>query len=171
MAFKHLVSPKFVPPLDPAYRPAVLANKSFREAVVASGSAVPLVLGLERVDGTLSRYTTVVYDEAHPDAQQNLTYVERIVKFLLWQRGGWKVYVGGPRSIGEHIRQAYAAGGARAFDADFMGGIYEPPLHRRAVRASTRSRWSARSRRRSVAIWTVTASASTWVLRISRSPP
>jgi len=128
MSFEYLTAPKFVPPLDSAYRPAVLANKSFREAVVASGSAVPLVLGLERVDGTLSRYTTVVYDEAHPDAQQNLTYVERIVKFLLWQRGGWQVYVGGPLSIGEHIRRTYAVGGARAFDADFMGGIYSHPF-------------------------------------------
>ena len=47
---------------------------------------------------------------------------------LLWQRGGWKVTVGGPRSVGEHIRHVYSAQGARAFDAEFMGGVYEHPF-------------------------------------------
>ncbi|MCP5115754.1 MAG: ROK family protein, partial [bacterium] len=55
-------------------------------------------------------------------------YVERIVKFLLWQRGGWKVYVGGPAEIGNHIRAVYSATGDRRFDADFMGGVYEHPF-------------------------------------------
>ncbi len=44
---------------------------------------------------------------------------------LLWQRGGWKVYVGGPAEIGAHIRRVYSPEGARKFDYDFMGGVYE----------------------------------------------
>jgi len=47
--------------------------------------------------------------------------VERLVKFLLWQRGGYKVYIGGPRSIGNFIRSCYAPGGERKFDYHFMG--------------------------------------------------
>ena len=36
------------------------------------------------------------------------------------------MYVGGPRSIGEHIRRAYAPDGARKFDYHFMGqDVYE----------------------------------------------
>ena len=59
-------------------------------------------------------------------AAENLSYVERIVKFLLWQRGGYKVIVGGPREIGEHIAKVYAPQGERAFDYDFMGRqVYE----------------------------------------------
>ena len=58
----------------------------------------------------------------------NLPYAERLVKMLLWQRGGWRVVVGGPRSIGEHIQQVYSGRGARAFDAEFMGGVYEHPF-------------------------------------------
>jgi predicted NBD/HSP70 family sugar kinase len=57
-----------------------------------------------------------------------LLYVERIVKFLLWQRGGWKLYVGGPSDIGEHIKTVYSPCGARAFDCAFMGTIYEHPF-------------------------------------------
>ena len=46
-----LVEPTFVPPLDPGFRPAVLANRAFAEAVARSGAGVPLVLGLERLNG------------------------------------------------------------------------------------------------------------------------
>ncbi len=116
-----LVAPAVTPPLDPDFRPAALANRAFRRAVAQSGEGVPLVIGLERLNGSLSRYETVVYPEEHPQAAANLFYAERLVKFLLWQRGGWKVYVGGPRSIGEHIRRVYAPDGARAFDWRFMG--------------------------------------------------
>ena len=105
MSTLELVKPRFVPPLEPEFRPAVLANRAFRDQVKSSGVGVPLVLGLERESGHVSRFETTVLPEGHPHAQANLMYVERLVKFLLWQRGGWKVYVGGPRSIGEHIQR------------------------------------------------------------------
>ncbi|MHB0876190.1 MAG: ROK family protein [Anaerolineae bacterium] len=122
----RLVAPKFVPPLDPGFRPAVLANRAFRDEVAASGVGTPLVLGLERNDGEMSRYETVVFPEGHPRSEANLMYVERLVKLLLWQRGGWKVYVGGPRNIGEYIAQCYSPEGERQFDYHFMGEqVYE----------------------------------------------
>ncbi len=124
-----LIPPRFVPPLDKGFRPAALANRAFRAEVAASGAGVPLVLGLERVNGALSRYETIVFPADHPRAEANLFYVERLVKFLLWQRGGWRVYVGGPESIGRHIAQVYAADGARGFDHDFMGAtVYQHPF-------------------------------------------
>ena len=125
----RLVEPAFVPPLDEGFRPAVLANRAFRREVEESGVGVPLVLGIQRVDGSLSRYESHVFPEGHARAEANLMYAERLVKFLLWQRGGWKVYVGGPRSIGQYIQQQYASGGARAFDYHFMGEqVYQQPF-------------------------------------------
>jgi len=117
----RLIAPKHVPPLEPAFRPAVLANRAFREEVAASGAGVPLVIGLERLDGSLSRYDTVAFPDGHPRADANLVYAERLVKFLLWARGGWRVFVGGPSSVGEHIRRVYAPDGDREFDFHFMG--------------------------------------------------
>jgi hypothetical protein len=92
MGTLRLVEPRFVPPLDEGFRPAVLANRAFRKEVEDSGAGVPLVLGLERPDGAVSRFETRVFAGDHPRAAANLTYAERLVKFLLWQRGGWKVY-------------------------------------------------------------------------------
>jgi predicted NBD/HSP70 family sugar kinase len=117
----RLIAPKHVPPLEPEFRPAVLANRAFREEVAASGAGVPLVIGLERPDGSLSRYETVAFPDGHPRAEANLAYAERLVKFLLWARGAWRVFVGGPESVGEHIRRVYAADGERRFDYHFMG--------------------------------------------------
>ncbi|HOC21004.1 MAG TPA: ROK family protein [Anaerolineae bacterium] len=127
MSHFTLVTPRFLPPLDPEFRPPVLANHAFRAEVAAAGG-VPLVLGLEAADGTLVRYTTPVFAPDHPRAAANLPYVERLVKFLLWQVGGWRLYVGGPRAIAEALQQVYAPTGARAFDDQFMTDIYERPF-------------------------------------------
>ncbi len=121
-----LVPPRFVPPLEPSFRPAALADRAFRVAVESSGQATALVIGLERSDGTRSRYETLVFPENHDGAAANLFYAERLVKFLLWARGGWRVTVGGPPSIAEHLRRVYAPGGPRSFDHQFMGEqVYE----------------------------------------------
>jgi predicted NBD/HSP70 family sugar kinase len=120
----QLVKPQFFPPLDPGFRPASLANRAFRLAVAAVG--IPLVLGLERNNGEIGRYETLVFPEGHPRAAEDLYYIERILKFLLWQRGGWRIYVGGPRFIGDYLRKVYAAGGEREFDYTFIGRqVYE----------------------------------------------
>lgn len=122
-----LPSPAFVPPLDDAFRPAALANRAFDRAV--SGIGVPLVFGLEREDGKLSRFEKLVFPEDHPAAAANLRYAERLLKFLLWQRGGFRIYIGGPRSIGEYLKETYSPTGERKFDVHFMGGqVYEKPF-------------------------------------------
>lgn len=124
-----LVEPRFVPPLDQGFRPAVLANRAFRREVADSGRAVPLVFGLERPDGSLSRFETALFPEDHPRAAASLVYAERLLKFLLWQKGAHKVYVGGPAAVGEYIGSCYAPGGARAFDYHFLGEeVYERPF-------------------------------------------
>jgi len=119
-----VMQPRFIPELDPKFVPASLWNRAFRDLARRQG-AVPLVLAVERSDGSISRYETVALPEGSAEYELNLRYAERIVKFLLWQRGGWKVHCGGPAAIGEHLRAVYAPGGARAFDHEFMSGVYE----------------------------------------------
>jgi predicted NBD/HSP70 family sugar kinase len=120
----NLLLPRVIPPLDPDFRPAALANRAFRKD--ATGKGVPLVIGLERSNADFGRFETVVFPENHPRSGEDLYYIERIVKFLLWQRGGWKIYIGGPRFIGDYIRKVYAPDGERKFDHAFMGKqVYE----------------------------------------------
>jgi hypothetical protein len=122
----NLVKPAIVPPLDEDFRPAVLANRAYLAEVAKSGAGVPLLIGLERCDCYISHYQTEVFPDAHPRAEANLRYVERIIKFLIWQKGGWKIYVGGPRSIGEYVRECYSPDGICQFDYHFMAqDVYE----------------------------------------------
>ncbi len=116
---KHKVSA----PLDLEFQPATLCNRAYRESVADGG--VPCVIGLERENGLLSRYETRLLEKA--DAK-TIQYVERIAKFLLWARGGWKIHFGGPREIGESLARDYAKGGLREFDADLMQRVYERPF-------------------------------------------
>lgn len=124
-----LVRPRFKPPLDPGFRPAALANHAYLREVDQAGGGTPLIIALERADGSVSRHETRVFAEGNPRARANLMYAERLFKFLLWQRGGWRVYVGGPKNVGDHIARTYAPEGARAFDYHFMGeDVYERPF-------------------------------------------
>ena len=119
------LKPAVVAPLDQDFHPTALFNRNYLAAAQKSGTTVPLVLGLEREAGLVSRFETVVKAEMDADT---LRYVERIVKFLLWARGGWRIHVGGPTAVGESIRQIFSATGARKFDVDLMTRVYEKPF-------------------------------------------
>ena len=116
-----MIQPAIEAPLDLDFQPAVLYNRNYLQAARSSANAVPLVLGLERENGLVSRFETLVLPTSD---DITLRYVERLVKFLLWSRGGWKLHFGGPQSIGEAIRKAYSARGARKFDCKMMTLAY-----------------------------------------------
>ena len=121
------VNPAIIPPLDPSFLPASLFIREYRKLVSAHGG-VPLRLALERADGSISEFRTSVVPPAAGHVQATLLLIERTVKFLLWQRGGWKLYVGGPAEVGKHIKSVYSPTGARKFDFAFMSSVYEHPF-------------------------------------------
>jgi len=125
----ELVPPRIVPPLDAEFRPFVLTARKFRRAVIASGGGMPLVLGLERGDGARSRHAMVVFPDGHPQADSNLPMVERVLKFLLWQKGAFRVHIGGPAHLAAGLARLYSSDGERGFDAGMMGEtIYDRPF-------------------------------------------
>jgi predicted NBD/HSP70 family sugar kinase len=127
--FGNPVAPVRVPPLDPAFSPAVLAHQSFRRAVLDSGEAVPLLFSLERSQGSISRYASWLLPDRHPLSNDNLACAERILKFLLWQVGGWRVHVAAPDRVVHYLQACYGPDGPRAFDAQFMGEqVYQKPF-------------------------------------------
>lgn len=119
------IKPRIAAPLDDGFLPAILFNRNYVEMAKASGKSVPLVIGIERENGLLSRFETVVRSESDADT---LRYVERLVKVLLWSRGGWKIWLGGPKHLGEHIQKIYCSTGERKFDTDLMSRVYERPF-------------------------------------------
>jgi len=128
-----LVEPSAKPPLDEGFQPAVLCSHAFLDAVRRSGKEEPLGIAIERNDGLTSVFRTIVFAQECGMAEANLPYVERLVKTLLWVWGGWKVTIGGARSVGRHIEKEYSQEGKRAFDAEFLGGVYEKPFTVEAI--------------------------------------
>src|SRR5262245_33644483 len=109
----------FPAPLDPGFAPCALWGRGISEGMPAS----PLVIAVEGEDGRVSRYETLIRAQPQPDAAA-LRHVERLVKMLLWARGGWRVTIGGPPETANYVRSLYCENGERAFDAEMMRRIY-----------------------------------------------
>ena len=114
------IAPKFRPVLDPEFVPASLWNRAYRAAAKDAGGE-PLALALERRNGSVSVYRTATLPHEGANVAVNQRYLERLVKFLLWQKGGWRVTVAGNPALAGYLRAVYAPGGTRAFDYEFMG--------------------------------------------------
>jgi predicted NBD/HSP70 family sugar kinase len=124
-----LVAPRVTPVLDPGFRPAVLATEAFRKLVDATSGVVPVRIALEQADGSVFRFDTRVLPESHPQASANVAHFERLVKFLLWSRGGWRIYVDGPESLAGSLTARYRQTETGGFDAHFVGErVFDHPL-------------------------------------------
>ncbi len=130
---KITTRPKFVSDIDPGFVPASLWNKNYRDTAAKNGDGAPLAIGLARPDGTASVFRTVVMSPTGVHGVDTITYVERIVKFLLWGRGGNKVYLSGKYAgkLADILSIIYGAHGERAFDVDFVAKLFDdaPSFH------------------------------------------
>ena len=116
------VSLKHSPSLDPEYFPLHQFNTAFLK-----DAKKPVGIAVERSGGQTAVYETFIHGTPEM-AQADQYYIDRMVKSILWMKGGFKVYIRGDESIYQAIAAAYAPGGSRAFDADFMAGVYERPF-------------------------------------------
>jgi predicted NBD/HSP70 family sugar kinase len=121
--------PGIVPVLDPWFRPAILANRAFQQGVRSAGCPVIIRLGLEQTAGSISHFSTTVFPEEHPQSKGNYTYVERLVKALLWSRGGYRLFFDGPAILADQLRNRWQSITAGKFDSHLVGErIFDHPL-------------------------------------------
>ena len=105
---------KNVPELDKGFVPLGLFFKNYQK-----GAAKPLCIAVERSGGQIGTYETKIYGTPEME-QADAYYVDRLVKFLLWSWGGFKVSICGDDNVAAAIRAAYSEGGSRAFDKGFL---------------------------------------------------
>ena len=65
-------TPKTVPVLEPAFRPASLATRAMKRLARASGKAVPVGIAIEQADGSVFHFHTEILPEGHKDAALKL---------------------------------------------------------------------------------------------------
>ena len=114
-------------PLDSGFMPMSVVYRDFEAAVKAEGGE-KLTIGLERNNGLTSVFTVEVFKDGTGHDEENHEFVERIVKTLLWTRGGYKIIIAGSEVIANKIKADYSEGGIRAFDRTFMSEVYEAPF-------------------------------------------
>ena len=115
--------------LDPGFVPAALWNRAYRLLVDSHKDAQPLGIALERGDATRSVFWTRILPHTGTNSALSRKYIERLLKFLLWQRGGYRVTIGGDPALAAMVREIYRPGGERAFDCEFMGEkVYGRPM-------------------------------------------
>ncbi|MDE7260826.1 MAG: ROK family protein, partial [Oscillospiraceae bacterium] len=120
--FGITVDLKHTPPLDPAFIPIMRFNQAF-----LATAKKPVGIAVERADGQMASFRTFIHGT--PDMEEaDRYYIERLVKTVLWVKGGFKVYVSGDEGIYQYLKAAYGPGGAQAFDCGFMANVFERPF-------------------------------------------
>ena len=120
MKFLNVEIPvKNLPELDQGFVPLGLFFKYHQLAATK-----PLCIAVERSGGQIGTWECKVCGTPEM-AEADAYYVDRMVKFLLWSWGGFKVYICGDDALARQIQKAYTATGTRAFDKDFMENVYE----------------------------------------------
>ena len=117
---------KFTPIYDKGYMPMIVKLNNFRKEVANSKSKT-LKICVERNKGYNFVYTLDIFDDVAKN-EENYGIAERLIKTILWVAGGYKIYISGDKYVYEKIKQDYTSEGARAFDVDFMSGVYETPF-------------------------------------------
>ena len=113
--------------LEPEFMPMVKVIEDFKKDV-AKVESQPLVICVERNNGLMAVYSMDIYKENTGKDVENYEIAERIIKTLLWAKGGYKVYIAGSKYIYDRIKEDYKIGGAREFDFNFMSRVYEKPF-------------------------------------------
>lgn len=116
-ARKTALRHKFSPPI--AFLRELRAN--------AKSSSKVLAIAWERENGYVSRYDLPLPARG-ADSPEVAMFAERVVKFLLWSAGGWRLMLAGPEKLCETIKKQYTKNGRRKFDVKFMESVYGQPL-------------------------------------------
>ena len=112
------VSLKHSPELDPDFYPIGRYYRAF-----LAGAKKPLAIAVQRADGQMATVHTFIHGTPEL-AEADRYYVDRLVKTLLWMKGGFRVYVD-DAAMAEFLQEIYSAGGKRDFDRVFMSRIFE----------------------------------------------
>ncbi len=113
--------------LEPEFMPMVKVINDYN-AAVAKADSQKVVIAVERNNGLMATYNMDIYKDGTGHDDENYGIAERIIKTLLWAKGGYKVYIAGSKTLYDRIADDYRIGGAREFDFNFMARVYEKPF-------------------------------------------
>jgi len=111
-----------IPVLDPGFIPIAKFNRAFLK-----NASRPVAVAVERADGQMASVRTMIHGTPEYEAADRY-YINRLVKTILWMKGGFRIYVSGDEDIYQYLKEAYSDGGIQDFDYHFMGKTFEHPF-------------------------------------------
>jgi predicted NBD/HSP70 family sugar kinase len=121
-ATPFLLAPRVTPPLDPAFRPALLARRALDAAIRRTPGRRSVALAVEQPGGSVLAREALVFEDGHPDVAVSYAFCERLLKSMLWSHGGFRIWVDGPAALFAYLRHHYQAEPTGQFDARILGG-------------------------------------------------
>lgn len=115
------------PTIDKNFYPMIKAIEDFEHAVSNSEKQQKITIVVTRNGGYNYVYAYNGFADGVDD-DYNYKIAERLAKTILWVCGGYKIEIAGSKVIYERLKKAYTKTGDRAFDEDFMSGVYEKPF-------------------------------------------
>ena len=112
---------KNVPVLDKDFMPIHRFNQEFLKT-----ASKPVSLAVERADGQMATCHTYIHGTQEM-YEADCYYIERMVKNLLWMKGGFRIYIN-DAAMCVYLQKVYGAGGQQEFDWDYMANIFEKPF-------------------------------------------
>lgn len=112
--------------LDEGFEPMSIVFRDFEAAAKANPQEI--VVAVVRNKGYTSTYKLTVFADNAGKDEENFKFCDRVVKSLLWMRGGYKIVIAGSEKIYNYFKETYSKGGSREFDVNFMSRVYERPF-------------------------------------------
>lgn len=113
------VKTRNIPKLDKDFVPIHQFNQSFLKT-----AGKPIGIAITRNNAQTAVYHTFIHGTPQMWAADTF-YIDRLIKTLLWIKGGYKIYIAGDNKIFDYVKEAYSPGGLREFDREFMLDVYE----------------------------------------------
>ena len=110
------------PELDPGFLPMHLFNEAFLKT-----AKQPIGIAVERANGEMASCPTFIHGT--PDMlEADRYYIRRLVKTLLWMKGGFRVYCD-DEAMFRYLKDfAFCDKGIQNFDFHYFTGIFERPF-------------------------------------------
>ncbi len=109
---------KNIPELDPSFIPL---ESYFRDHLKTA--EIPIAIGIFRENSQISVFHTLIHG-TEVKLGEDCLFIEKIVKFLIWSEGAWKVVIYGSKLLADYLSKQYQVGGIREFDYRFMSKVY-----------------------------------------------
>lgn len=131
--------------LDQGYKPAILAWDNWKRECSSCPQPLSAKLNLSRNEHSITFWEIPLKTPTDNHIQENVAILKKIIKSLLWSRGGNKISLDCPEEIFETLKSHYQSDSLAQFDAEMMGNkIYLSPFEiKMGLEASTNLESSA----------------------------